>query len=172
MGLVFSFIAIGRIAVDMGQRELSPPKHDGRSSFLSFVQAHSLYSLVLCTLCKFVVPDVGGRITTYSTHVTCRYGVTFLQESYLYHLSRQDHRHNFSLYFYYLYLTASSVQPSLFARLVSFGPQLGLVAFLGILYGSEDLPFACFSQTFAFVMLNKVVTSQVCTLWPVNSSRK
>ncbi|TPX45224.1 hypothetical protein SeMB42_g03688 [Synchytrium endobioticum] len=88
------------------------------------------------------------------------YGSAFLQESYLYHLSRQDHRHNFSIYFYYLYLTSSSTTPSVFARLVSFTPQLGLVVLLGMLHGRYDLPFACFSQTFAFVMLNKVVTSQ------------
>ncbi|TPX31352.1 hypothetical protein SmJEL517_g05286 [Synchytrium microbalum] len=87
------------------------------------------------------------------------YGYPFIQESYLYHFTRQDHRHNFSVYFYSLYLTSSSHSPALWSRLVSFAPQLGLVAFLGFRYG-HDLPFACFLQTFAFVMLNKVCTSQ------------
>jgi phosphatidylinositol glycan class M len=33
------------------------------------------------------------------------YGHAFLHEAFLHHLSRQDHRHNFSVYFYEIYLT-------------------------------------------------------------------
>ncbi|KAJ7228444.1 hypothetical protein GGX14DRAFT_612872 [Mycena pura] len=58
----------------------------------------------------------------------------FLYESYLYHLHRLDHRHNFSPYFYLIYLTYPSREPSpvavlLWSRLLrspltSFIPQM------------------------------------------------
>lgn len=73
-------------------------------------------------------------------------------------MSRKDHRHNFSLYFYQIYLQFDS-SLSMITALGSFVPQLGLVFFLGVRF-SKNLAFACFLQTFAFIMLNKVVTSQ------------
>ncbi|KAJ3161912.1 GPI mannosyltransferase 1 [Geranomyces variabilis] len=93
------------------------------------------------------------------------YGTEFLHETYLYHVTRKDHRHNFSLYFYQMYL--SSVLPAsaqgaaagVLSAILSFLPQLGLVSVLGAVL-AKDIAFACFAQTFAFVMLNKVCTSQ------------
>lgn len=85
------------------------------------------------------------------------YGHQFLQETYLYHITRQDHRHNFSLYFLHMYLTTDM---STLGSILSFLPQLVLVVVLGLAY-SNDLPFAWFLQTFAFVAFNKVCTSQV-----------
>ncbi|KAL6838524.1 hypothetical protein ACP4OV_031769 [Aristida adscensionis] len=86
------------------------------------------------------------------------YGWDFLNEALLYHLTRTDPRHNFSIYFYHIYLHHqqgfSSIQ-----RLTSFLPQLILQLAL-ILRFSRDLPFCMFLQTVAFVAFNKVMTAQ------------
>lgn len=86
------------------------------------------------------------------------YGFTFLYETYLYHAVRTDNRHNFSPYFYDLYLRYD--RPSRAgAGLMSFLPQFGTVLLLGALY-CKDLPFTLFAQTLAFVAFNKVCTAQ------------
>ncbi|KAJ1927838.1 GPI mannosyltransferase 1 [Tieghemiomyces parasiticus] len=86
------------------------------------------------------------------------YGHEFVHETYLYHLIRKDHRHNFSVWFYPIYLTYAS-PTGLLAALLAFIPQIGLCVVLGALF-ADDLFFSCFVQTFAFVAYNKVVTSQ------------
>ena len=100
--------------------------------------------MLSCTICKF---------DSFS------YGHEFLFQTYLYHLVRKDHRHNFSPYFYYIYLNYDETVSKIMGML-AFLPQIVLVFFLGIRY-AHDLPMAFFLQTFAFVMLNKVITSQV-----------
>jgi len=86
------------------------------------------------------------------------YGWDFLNEALLYHLTRTDPRHNFSIYFYHIYLHHqqgfSSIQ-----RLASFLPQL-IVQLALITRFSRDLPFCMFLQTVAFVAFNKVMTAQ------------
>lgn len=99
-----------------------------------------------------------------------RWGRPFLYEAYLYHADRLDHRHNFSPYFYLTYLTypGASGAPDGHARsllgspLTSLVPQLFLSLGTGLLLGRriQDLPFAWFVQTFAFVLFNRVCTSQ------------
>ncbi|CAG8543620.1 1652_t:CDS:2 [Funneliformis mosseae] len=86
------------------------------------------------------------------------YSQEFLNETYLYHVTRKDHRHNFSLWFYYIYLTFDISKSSIMA-LLAFLPQISIVTLLGIVFGN-DIFFACFVQTFAFVIYNKVCTSQ------------
>ncbi|KIO20547.1 glycosyltransferase family 50 protein [Tulasnella calospora MUT 4182] len=102
------------------------------------------------------------------------WGYPFLEHTYLYHIARRDHRHNFSLYFYPTYLsypasdsTTPMPSPSGLSRLLSspllsFLPQMGLTELAGYLLASkiEDLPFAWFVQTVIFVNFNKVCTSQ------------
>mmetsp|Transcript_53372 Transcript_53372/g.134010 ORF Transcript_53372/g.134010 Transcript_53372/m.134010 type:complete len:425 (-) Transcript_53372:66-1340(-) len=92
------------------------------------------------------------------------YGDEFLENTYLYHLSRVDFRHNFSLYFYHLYLNHGmgvfgSRAVSLW-RYAPFLPQAILVPMFAFLFAKKDLSYTMLLQTFVFVMFNKVCTVQ------------
>ncbi|XP_066963999.1 GPI mannosyltransferase 1 [Macrobrachium rosenbergii] len=87
------------------------------------------------------------------------YGEQYIEEAFLYHLSRTDTRHNFSIYFYLLYIGSDFHIPGL--SIATFGPQLLLVVALGYKFSNRlDVPFAIFAQTVVFVTFNKVITSQ------------
>lgn len=96
------------------------------------------------------------------------WGQPFIEHTYLYHLRRLDHRHNFSPYFYTFYLSSfedaeTQARWSELVRhpLAAFVPQMGLSLALGFKFGAQDLPLAWLLQTLAFVTFNKVCTSQV-----------
>ncbi|KAI5780333.1 PIG-M-domain-containing protein [Peziza echinospora] len=90
------------------------------------------------------------------------YGFPFLQHTYLHHVSRVDHRHNFSPYNILLYLISSPTGHSAFPfASLPFLPQLLLSALLlPLAFAKTSLPTTLFAQTFAFVTFNKVCTSQ------------
>ena len=88
-----------------------------------------------------------------------RYNVEFIEHTYLYHLKRTDIKHNFSPYFYVLYLT-SKTSWSQTIGVIAFLPQAISVIAVGVKYHMKP-SVACFFQTFAFVTFNKVCTSQV-----------
>ncbi|CZT44649.1 probable GPI mannosyltransferase 1 [Rhynchosporium secalis] len=90
------------------------------------------------------------------------YGWPFLQHTYFHHVTRIDHRHNFSPYNTLLYLSSSTPGTSSFRlESLAFAPQLFLSAVaIPLLLAKKDLPSSMLAQTFAFVTFNKVCTSQ------------
>ncbi|QPG75334.1 hypothetical protein FOA43_002687 [Brettanomyces nanus] len=99
------------------------------------------------------------------------YGQVYLDEAFLYHLIRLDHRHNFSIYNISLYFTSFTGKSALFdggftLEKMAFLPQLALSAVLiplRLCYGNykpEVLVSSLFIQTFTFIAFNKVITSQ------------
>ncbi|PIL24220.1 hypothetical protein GSI_13973 [Ganoderma sinense ZZ0214-1] len=136
----------------------------GRAGYLrSIVNGHTVRFALISGL-----TFVGLGATMYAI-----WGQPFLDESYLYHLHRLDHRHNFSPYFYLVYLTypsgpgehlpeATGWKRLLRSPLTSFVPQMALALGTGLLFGRnmQHLVFTWTVQTFVFVVFNKVCTSQ------------
>ncbi len=97
------------------------------------------------------------------------YGSPFLQHTFFHHITRIDHRHNFSPYNTLLYLSSANAATSLLtseARSISFEslafvPQILLsTVLIPVAIAKRDLPTAMLAQTLAFVTFNKVCTSQ------------
>ncbi|KAF7549961.1 hypothetical protein G7046_g8166 [Stylonectria norvegica] len=91
------------------------------------------------------------------------YGQPFLVHTFFHHVTRIDHRHNFSPYNTLLYLTSAlpSSSSSIRAESFAFLPQLLLSCVLiPWALAKKDLATSMMAQTFAFVTFNKVCTSQ------------
>ncbi|KAF4188948.1 hypothetical protein CNMCM7927_009618 [Aspergillus lentulus] len=83
------------------------------------------------------------------------YGLPFAHNTYLHHLTRIDHRHNFSPYSTLLYLSAAGGAHTAFESL-AFIPQLLLsVVVIPLVLGKKSLAGTMLAQTFAFVTFNK-----------------
>lgn len=124
--------------------------------------------------------DLYGQCTSHPPlrmELTSSWGQPFLEHTFLYHLTRLDHRHNFSPYFYPIYhslfpssSTYIDIYP-LLAKIIrhpltSFLPQTTLVALAGFkLPRAIGIEATMFFQTAIFVIFNKVVTSQVCPFY-------
>ncbi|EIW85091.1 glycosyltransferase family 50 protein [Coniophora puteana RWD-64-598 SS2] len=163
---------------------------DAAAIYLGLSTHWKIYPVIYGVSCVGVlggqVPSAQGCLRRFVNHRTLRFtaisagtffalcgvcysiwGYPFLYETYLYHLHRLDHRHNFSPYFYSIYLSYSSpidstISSFLWSPSLSLIPQLGLALGSGFVLGQKmvDLPFAWFVQTFAFVLFNRVCTSQ------------
>lgn len=88
-----------------------------------------------------------------------KYGYQFLYEAYLYHLTRKDIRHNFSLYFY---MNLLNNEPILIEKVLTFLPQLLILLVINFSFGlhRKTLSFCVLLQTLVVVAFNPVVTSQ------------
>ncbi|XP_016842446.1 GPI mannosyltransferase 1 [Nasonia vitripennis] len=88
------------------------------------------------------------------------YGKKFIDESLIYHIVRKDVRHNFSVFFYMLYLSANE-GPTIVQKIFTFLPQVSILVALAFRYSTkEKLPFALFTQAITMVTFNPVMTSQ------------
>jgi len=134
----------------------------------------------------FLVVSMGtvGILTYLAVH---NYGREALDEGLLYHFVRVDHRHNYSMYWYWIYLArgkaaevaltaaATTHNTSSLWGYIPLLPQIILLGFSSLGIAPYDLSFALFCQTFAFVTFNKVITAQYFTwylcLLPLCSGR-
>ena len=129
------------------------------ASFLQRVQHQVNRQRVVLTLSALVV-FMSLNMLMYGV-----YGRSFLQHTFLHHVTRIDHRHNFSPYNTLLYLSSAGMTtdtsiPMSFESL-AFAPQLILSTVLIPLATAHlDLPSTMLAQTLAFVTFNKVCTSQ------------
>ncbi|KAK9481290.1 PIG-M-domain-containing protein [Lipomyces japonicus] len=110
---------------------------------------------------KFALASVAS-FTIFTALMYFVYGHPFLLHTYLHHLSRSDHRHNFSPYNILLYMTSSpSVEHKSPYPSLAFIPQLFISGiFFPFMLAKKDLAKTLFVQTFVFVTFNKVCTSQ------------
>ncbi|KAL8270433.1 hypothetical protein Esti_005662 [Eimeria stiedai] len=131
-------------------------------------------ALLPVRVCVFLLRRMGARQWLFgvaSVSVFCLlgcafyrlYGFPFLFESYLYHATRRDHRHNFSVFFYLLYLDSEAPLKGLSLGLLV--PQLVGTLLLGCYFARTHLEAALCLQTMVFVALNKVCTSQYFLWW-------
>mmetsp|Transcript_14185 Transcript_14185/g.20960 ORF Transcript_14185/g.20960 Transcript_14185/m.20960 type:complete len:406 (-) Transcript_14185:223-1440(-) len=86
-----------------------------------------------------------------------QYGRVALDEGLLYHLSRVDHRHNYSPWWYPIYLANRQAPGALLLI-----PQT-ILLFVTSLSFESDLGFTLLLQTYIFVTFNKVITAQYFT---------
>ncbi|KAL8733954.1 MAG: hypothetical protein Q9181_003368 [Wetmoreana brouardii] len=136
--------------------QTTPPATEKKASFNSILTFFNRSRIILCI----------SSLATFAALNALMYAIystPFLEHTFFYHLTRIDHRHNFSPYNTLLHL--SSAMPdkvsSLKLESLAFIPQLLISALLiPLALAKKDLAGTMLAQTFAFVAFNKVCTSQ------------
>ena len=170
-----------------GMGSTFPWKHPTQILMLGLFWIQRLLFTMSSILFLLVSMGTVGALTYFAVHY---YGQAALDEGLLYHFQRVDHRHNYSMYWYWIYLArgraaaaisqltdnVSTTTPSTSGwGFIPLIPQVLILGFSSLGIAPYDLSFALFSQTFAFVAFNKVITAQYFTwylcLLPLCSDR-
>ncbi|MCJ1456745.1 GPI mannosyltransferase 1 [Mycoblastus sanguinarius] len=148
--------------------EPSSPSTSEKSASSPAQKASS--SSVVRAILAFITPTrialVISSLTTFAALNLLMYSIystPFLTHTYVHHLTRIDHRHNFSPYNTLLHFCSAIPSATGYVPFESlaFMPQLGLSAILlPLALAKKDLAGTMLAQTFAFVAFNKVCTSQ------------
>jgi phosphatidylinositol glycan class M len=141
------------------------------SNTFPWTEPSRLFRLIQLWICRLLAPApllfLVSFITTFIglTYLAVFwYGEIALQEGLLYHFSRVDHRHNYSMYWYWIYLAKARPHTNIanMGRLLVL-PQVVLLVYSSLGVGAYDLALALFLQTYLFVTHNKVITAQYFT---------
>ena len=155
----------GSISGENATSVLSTPMKPPRST-ITTTTTNTSFSSSLVHLKKrhvaFTVLTIGTAVLLF-LGVYYAYGWKGIEESLLYHLTRKDHRHNFSPFFA-LFHNSDASNDNNISRILLFIPQVLMMLAVSVRFGKVDLPFACFLQTWLFVSFNRVITSQVLTI--------
>ncbi len=88
------------------------------------------------------------------------YGQKFIEETFLYHLTRLDNRHSFSPYFYEIYLNYSAEMGGFSRASIRLIPTFYIIVTSLRFLKGYSIFFLHFLATYAFVSFNKVITLQ------------
>mmetsp|Transcript_12445 Transcript_12445/g.24797 ORF Transcript_12445/g.24797 Transcript_12445/m.24797 type:complete len:492 (+) Transcript_12445:90-1565(+) len=127
-------------------------------------RAFGVPSSAIC-LSAFLVTFCGTWAAAKKIH-----GHDALHHGLLYHLGRMDNRHNYSPFWYWIYLAGARCPPHpsrMSAALSAFSslPQLAVILLTSVGLAPDDLPVALLVQTLFFVAANRVATAQYLTWW-------
>ena len=87
------------------QRNRDPSIAQAEEDHISFVSYYySFFSTRNCFRCVYFLLTTLGSLSLATAISYHYYGAEYLQQSIFYHCFREDHRHNFSLHFYWIYL--------------------------------------------------------------------
>jgi phosphatidylinositol glycan class M len=118
--------------------------------------------ILLFSICNFrAITFAFLTVFTFILFLFCFYiffGNKFIYEYLLYHLLRKDHRHNYSIFYYLIYLTYNSSLSKILS-LITFLPQAILIM-LSTIFLFHKINLCLLVLTMIFVTFNKVVTAQ------------